>query len=223
MKSILFALLIIGVCASFSVSPDYLGIKDTGGMNLSPLEVNITIDCETKDLSVDVRSNATGEPMIGANLYLFYTQYEYQLIATGKTGSDGIGTVNVIGNRDYLTRMFILRADKSGYQSREMEFTYKKCFDAPPKPPANASNQAPPANNTQNSTPPSDHTNNTTNQTNSTAMNSTTPIPPKNETSGQNAISPANESGQQEPAPPRQGICPIGLAIFSLLFYRSRI
>jgi len=176
---------------------------------------------------VDVRSNATDEPMIGANLYLFYTQYEYQLIATGKTGSDGIGTVNVIGNRDYLTRLFILRADKSGYQSREMEFTYKKCFDAPPKPPADASNQTQPANNTQNTTPPanntsqtppSNYTNNTVNQTDSTQ-----PIPPKNETAGQNATPPANESEQQGTIPPRQGICPIGLAIFSLLFCRSRI
>lgn len=203
-------MLVIGIAAAFSVKPEFIEVKDSGGQNLAPLDVGITIDCDTKALIVDVSANDTGEPIADASLYLFYTQYEYQLIASGKTGANGTGVVDVIGNRDYLTRLFIFRVDKPGYKSKEIEFMYKKCFEAPPPP----ANNTPPANVTppSNVTPPANTT------------------PPANATPpAANATPPAEElpngTGNTEPetpeAPP-QPLCPAGLLLLSALFAGSR-
>lgn len=135
------ALLAAGTAMAFSVNPDYLGIRDSGNPNLPRLNVSISIDCDSKVLTVGVASNATGEPVGGANAYLFYTDYAYQLIASGTTGTDGIANINVMGSRNYLTDLFIMHVEKPAFQTREIEFTYKKCFEAPPKPPKNNTQQ----------------------------------------------------------------------------------
>ena len=132
MRRLLMLLLLAGIALAATVPADVRAIKNTGNENLPKMNVGITIDCATKALFVQAASNSTGESVVSAQTFLFYTDYEYQLVGTGSTNSSGVSKINVIGNPDYLTALFILRVDKSGYQSRETEFTYKYCFQSPP-------------------------------------------------------------------------------------------
>lgn len=197
MRLLLIALLLTGLAMAFTVKPDYIEIKDTGHQSLPTLDVGITIDCDTKNLSVHVASNATGEAVQGAKTYLFYTDYTYQALPNpGTTGADGITAMPVPGTIRFLTAMFILRVDKKDFKSREIEFTYQKCFEAPPAPPppppqnvTPPQNQSPPANQT-----PLPPTGNMTPPGNQTPSNGSTPpiAPPYGEppTPGQAVLTP---------------------------------
>lgn len=132
MKQMLFVLIVIAMSAAFSVRPDYLGVQDTGSGSLPTIDIGISIDCATNGLSVSANANDSGEALDNANTYLFYTDYGYQALASGKTDANGISAITVNGKPNFLTGLFILRVDKQGYQSREIEFAYKKCFQAPP-------------------------------------------------------------------------------------------
>jgi len=151
--------------------------------------------------------------------YLFYTDYTYQALPNpGKTDAAGKTTIPVPGTLRFLSAMFTLRVDKAGFQSREVEFTYAKCFEAqpvPPKPPANNSggstNQTPPAN----TTPPV----NTTAPSNITPpANTTPPTPPVQDGS--------NGSGTPQPDGHTSGAsaCPAAamLAMLSLLTIKAK-
>jgi hypothetical protein len=208
MKRIFIALLIIGLAAAFTVKPAYTGIHDTGNENLPALNVDIGVDCDTKIVHINVASNETGEPLKDAMTYLFYTDYSYQALPNpGKTDSGGDAEIPVPGTIRFLNAMFILRVDRQGYRSREIEFSYKKCFEAPPKPPEPppAHNETGPANQTapQNVTPPANAT--------IPANDSKPPIPPQ---------PPENNSGGPQPdehGEPGASACPaaVGLAILA--------
>lgn len=176
MKPLAFALLLLGLSSAFTVNPDYHDIHDTGSESLPTLDVTITIDCDTKDVLVKAESGDTEEPVEGAMAYLFYTDYTYQALPNpGKTDAQGNARIPVPGTLRFLSALFILRVDKQGFQSREIEFAYKKCFEEPPKPPP------PPANQSQN------------------ASNQTAPPPPQNITNPANASQPANISPPEPP------------------------
>src|SRR3989339_1764111 len=95
---------------AFTVRPTYIAIHDTGDDLLDTIEVNITINCDTKELIVEPATHE-GERLVGSETYVFYTDYEYQLVSTGRTNQSGISKMKVIGNMNYLTGMFILRVD----------------------------------------------------------------------------------------------------------------
>ena len=124
-------LLFSTITHAFSVAPEHIEIQDTGNERLPPLNVQFVVDCDSKQINASVISMRDGTPVSGADVFLFYTNYGYQLISTGKTGNDGIATLNVVGNMNYLTALFILRVDQSNFRSREIEFTYQKCFEGP--------------------------------------------------------------------------------------------
>jgi hypothetical protein len=223
MRLTLVLLLLLGLSMAFTVRPHYLETKDTGSG--PAMDVGITIDCTTKAVTVDVKSDLTGEPVEGAKTYMFYTDYSYQALPNpGTTDGSGTTVMAVPGNINYLTALFILRTDRSGYQSREIEYTYEDCFKEPPA----DQGQAPPpqaANETSaNETAPSPD--------NATAT--TEPPPPQDNQTGQappapehnaSATSPAmNESGgtagESDAAPP--SACPAGLVLLWLLALRVR-
>ncbi|MDD5172273.1 MAG: hypothetical protein PHF60_04530 [Candidatus ainarchaeum sp.] len=160
MRSLFIVLLLFGLSMAFTVHPNYIEIKDTGNENLDTMEVGITVDCDSKMLTVSARANDTDQPIANADIYLFYTDYGYQVIGTGETGADGTGTIDVIGNVNYLTGLFILRVDNPQFRSRETEFTYEKCFEEQQTPPP-PHNETPPADDNppqQNETPPDNQT-----------------------------------------------------------------
>lgn len=200
MRILIVLLIMIGLCMAFTVKPTYIAIKNTGNENLDPVKVDLTIDCGTKQLIVKVDS-INDQPISGASTYVFYTNYAYQLIGTGTTNSDGKSTMNVVGSMNYLTALFIFRVDAPGHKSQEIEFTYGKCFDAPPpEPPVNNSDQP-----EQNNTPPVPDPPIQPPEDNSTTR------PPVQNTSNQTA----NQTNGTDPLPAAP-ICPIGVALFSL-------
>ncbi len=209
---ILGLLFLAGLAAAFTVNPDYIGIKDTGNGNLPTLDVAISIDCDTKDVHIDVASAESEEPVEGAMTYLFYTDYSYQALPNpGKTDGDGRAMIPVPGTIRFLNALFILRVDKTGFQSREIEFAYEKCFKEPPAPPPaenasqNVTNQtAPPP---QNATPPA----NATPPTNASA-----PPPPP----AQNGTPAPEPTKEPEPA---QSACPAAImGLIALLAFTKR-
>lgn len=133
MKLFVIALLLAGLGMAFTVEPDYIEIQDTGSQSLPTMDVGLSIDCDTKDLTVMVQDS---DPIENADTVLFYTDYGYQPLPNpGKTGADGIAVMSVPGTLDFLTGLFIIRVDHQGHQSREVEFTYEKCFEPPPEEP----------------------------------------------------------------------------------------
>jgi len=185
-------LVLCTLSVAFMVRPTYIAMHDTGDDLLDTMEVNLTIDCDTRELIVEP-STHDGERLVGSKTYLFYTDYGYQLISTGTSDQNGISRMTVIGNIDYLRALFILRVDHNGYQSRETEFTYQKCFEAPPQ-------------QTEEEEPE-------TQDTEPEAQNQTTPVTPQiNDTlpHSQNVTEPETD-GEIE-----HKICPIGILIMGI-------
>ncbi len=223
MRHILPALVAALLClaplaAAFSVTPDYLGIKDTGNQSLPKMDVSITLDCDTKAATITVTSNATGLAVQGAKTYMFYTDYGYNALPNpGTTDADGTVVMDVTGNIRYLTALFVLRTDDPSFQSREIEYTYQKCF-GPQPPPAPL-----PSQNQTNGTgvPPAE--NNTTTANSTAPANTTIPAnttPAANGTIGANASGNAsNQTGSGQKAP---SACPLPALLLALIFLKAR-
>lgn len=205
MRIAVFLLVLAAMVSAFGVQADYIDVKDTGDENLEALNVAIFIDCDYKNITVQVEGQDSEEPVDGADVYLFYTDYGYQPIKRFATDSEGLGRTDVPGTLDYLTGLFILRVDKSGYQSREIEFAYEKCFQEPPAP------VSPPAEEPEETTPP--------------AVKPPAEQPPAEEVIPPEEA-PVNVSppgGEEAPAPgPAPAACPLGMAVLSLLFLKTR-
>ncbi len=219
--NLLFAALLClaALSSAYSVKPDYLGIKDTGNQSLPKMDITITLDCDTKAATISVSSNDTGLPVQGAKTYMFYTDYGYNALPNpGTTDALGMAVMNVTGNIRYLTALFVLRTDDPAFQSREIEFTYQKCFSPPPPPaplPQNQSNGTlvPPAQNNTTSTnvtaPP-----NTTIPANATPTANGTPL-----ANASNNGSGTNQTGGGQKAP---SACPLPAALLALIFLKAR-
>ena len=96
--------------------------EDTG--NLPSLKSDIFIDCKNPHIKVIVMDE-NKKPIQNADVYLFYTNYGYNAIATGKTSNSGIYESDFVGNLDYLTALFILKIKKPGYNDQDNEFYYR--------------------------------------------------------------------------------------------------
>jgi hypothetical protein len=215
-RFVLMVLLALGLAAAFSVRPEYRGVQDTGSGSIS-MDVGIMIDCDTNSLAVTVKSNDTGEPIPDASTYLFYTNYGYQALSSGKTNDAGVAAIPVTGKRDYLTSLFVLRVDKQGFRSREIEFTFKKCFEAPPQgngeTPGHGNQTTPPSQNitlnvSVNQTLPA-------NQTGNVTANATVPKPLPQNTSVGNATNQTSSTGK--PSAP----CLPGFLLIPFVLYQA--
>ncbi len=146
-RTFLFSLLIISlsllslapISNAFLVRPEHIETQDTGNIYSPLMNVDLVVDCDTKTAFIKPMDGA-GNPIKGAQTFLFYTDYGYDLLGTDKTGANGIAEIDVVGNRNYLTALFIIRVDHPQYRSREIEFTYYNCFQIPPNPPERAIN-----------------------------------------------------------------------------------
>lgn len=159
MRLFVIALLLAGLSMAFMAKPDYEDIQVTGSQNLPEMKVDLQVDCDSKEVLVALASGEDNEPVANGQIYLLYTDYAYQPGADGRTGADGVGRLVPMGKRDYLTDLFILRASHPQFRSTKIEFTYRRCFDAPPP-------QPPQANTT-----PQDQTGSTMPGTNATEPN----------------------------------------------------
>lgn len=211
MRAILFILLLAAASWASMVKPVQFDTHDTGSESLPTLDVDMTIDCDSKDLFVSVSHGE--DPIEGASAVLFYTDYSYQpLPGGGNTDSAGSVTLSVPGTIDFLTALFILRVDKSGYRSREIEFAYEKCFEEPPaEPPPEPELYENESGAETNPEPPGNEN------------------PPANVTPPEEVKPPSNVSPQMNDTTPEEnppettetgGACPVGIVLISLLCAR---
>jgi len=191
---------------AFSVEPGYMGIKDSGDERLPKMNVSITIDCDSKAQTIDV-TDENGQPIENAKTYLFYTDYGYQALPNpGTTDANGIAVMDIPGNIRFLTAMFILRVDHGSFQTKEIEFDYRKCFEPPPAPPEpegeTPSEEPPPGEPPENVTVPPDVTENVT--------------PPTNVTPPEEIPPPPGEPPEEMP------LCPLGALLLAFLVFKTR-
>lgn len=210
-----FALCLIGLASAFSVRPDIQGVQDTGSTQLPAMDVGITIDCSSNMLTVTVDANDTGQPVQGANTYLFYTNYGYQAIGSGESDNMGIAAIPVTGKLDFLTSLFVLRVDKEGYRSRETEFTYNNCFNGQP------TGSVP-----QNSSPAQTVNQSSNQPVNQTAQTNVTVPAPSNQTAPTNltAASSGNSTANTPtPKPSSKLPCLPGFLLIALIAYALKV
>lgn len=167
-----------------------------------------------------VRMSDGPDALEDVSLYLFYTDYAYQLITTSKTGATGSAKLSMIGNEKLLNNLFVLRAEKSGYKDIEIEFTVN-CSKAAPPNIANATNNAL-NGSAQNQSSPYNATGNSTGNASSNLSQNGTPIAPPSNYSG--GAGQRNNSSQQGG---NQGAIPCAPAFIlpaagALAFIRAR-
>ncbi|VVC01264.1 Uncharacterised protein [uncultured archaeon] len=184
MKMLLLALLFAS--ALFSAYPtqyiDVVGSKETGtGNSIWP---EIRYNCSQKTFHSTLYGGP--DPLANANAYLFYLDYSYQLIATDKSDANGSADFGIVGKDTLLKKVFVLRVEKTGYKTLEVQFAINCSKTYPVQPPAQ---------NIQNVSNSS--TNNTINITaNSTAAN--------NSQAGSNSAN--NTNGTQSLFPPAENL-----------------
>ncbi len=196
-------ILLMFVSLGFAITPDIYGVQDTGSESLPVIDFNLSLDCGNKDLQVVTLLD-------GADLTMFYTDYGYQPLPNRmKTGIDGSAVMKVPGTLDFLTGLFILRIDKQGYQSREIEFTYEKCFEEP-------TFEDPVFEGTmdvgQQVGGPEEVT-----------VNETEVIPQEPEVQAEEPAPVAIEEPKEEQTEETPGACPLGILLLSMIFLRSKI
>lgn len=128
---ILACLFVFSTVFSLTITPLYIQVKETGNESLPSQNVSFKINCDTKTLLINSNSNY-GIP--NPKAYLFNTNYGYSLFGTSE-GQNGKVNLSASGNVNFLTALFILRVDSPGYRSKEIEFTFQKCFDGSPDEP----------------------------------------------------------------------------------------
>ncbi|MGV8084931.1 MAG: hypothetical protein ACP5N9_01630 [Candidatus Bilamarchaeum sp.] len=215
-KNAFLLLIILGLVSAIVVTPDHQGVRNSGDSRLPRLDVDFSVDCPTKTITTTVISE-DGAPVQNANMYVFYTNYAYQPIASGRTNQNGMGQLNIVGNPNFLTSLFILHVESSAYQTKEIEFTYEKCFgtvsdeeinNPPPAP------TLPAENNTSNNTQPV--------PTPLTPTNST-PLPQPNNTvnNNSNVTTPSQNNTANQNITPREATsspgCKMPFAIFGFI------
>lgn len=126
--SILVCLFVFSTVFSLTITPLYIQVKETGNESLPSQNVSFKINCDTKTLLINSNSDS-GLP--NPKAYLFNTNYGYSLFGTSQ-GQNGKVNLSASGNVNFLTALFILRVDSPGYRSKEIEFTFQKCFDGSP-------------------------------------------------------------------------------------------
>ncbi len=88
----------------------------------------ITMDCEEELMTIYVKSD--GEPVTGAMVRLIYIDYSVPLLAAGPTDVDGKFTYKLIGERDFMTGLFLVVVEKEGYKNKEAHFDIARCIGA---------------------------------------------------------------------------------------------
>jgi len=212
MKKIALSLLLFAALVfPYNITINPFEYKDMGNLSLPEMNATIMMDCGGKAIISQIVYN--GAPVSGAFTMLKYVQYDNPLLSSGNTDSSGYVTHKLTGNISYMTGIFVLVMEKSGFKNREAHFLIDECFlPPPPPPPPPLQNSTPPQNVTppqQNNTPPSPP-----------PSNATLPIaPPSNFTQ--------NKSGNQTGANAKGfsiPFCPIGLGLglLAVLVARQR-
>ncbi len=118
-------LLLFGVSFAQVVEADLVEEKDTGPEAAPALVAALWLDCESGNVTLTLSSH--GSRVEGATVFLFRTDSAYKLLARSSTDGEGISVVRPPGKISYLNDLYILRIEKSGFRTKETEFTFWNC------------------------------------------------------------------------------------------------
>jgi len=180
--------------------------KDFGNASLPKFDdMEIIVDCNAATIRTHIASSGTA--VQGASTYLKYVDYYVPLLSSDQTDSSGDVLHKIpSGNISHMTGLFVLTAEKSGYQRREAHFELGDCFVSapaqPPSPPPPQQNATPPPQQNASPPPPPPLPQDNTSQ----------PIAPPPNISG-------NATGSQPPSGSQAGgkMCPLGAGLMALL------
>ncbi|MEW6036435.1 MAG: hypothetical protein AB1529_07530 [Candidatus Micrarchaeota archaeon] len=120
-------LLLLGLGFAQVVEADIVEEKDTGAEAAPALVAALWLDCESGNATLTLSSN--GSRVEGATVFLFRADSAYKLLARSSTDEEGVSTVRPQGKTPYLNDLYILRIEKSGFRTKEIEFTFWNCGD----------------------------------------------------------------------------------------------
>ncbi|MBI5224011.1 hypothetical protein HY990_06345 [Candidatus Micrarchaeota archaeon] len=112
------------------VTPEYNQVKETGSESLPSLDPAMRIECDDKNIMTVVSDFRSNLPVANAQAYLFNTNYGYNFLYRNSTDESGRVSIHALGNLNFLTALFIMRIDAPGYRTKEIEFTFSRCFDS---------------------------------------------------------------------------------------------
>jgi len=123
----LFALVSIGHAAI--VAADIIEEKDTGASVLQNLSAKLLTDCGSNTVIAFLSDGGNGNPVDGATIFIFRTDSGYRILNRTLTNAEGKGVIGVPGKIQFLNDMYVLRIEKSGFRSKEIELTFWNCED----------------------------------------------------------------------------------------------
>jgi len=163
-----------------------------------PIAVSLEIKCEESTIIVkSYEKNLV--PASNANVFLGYYGQTFMTFYNGKSDENGTNIIKLPGNLSYMTSLFLLRVEKNGYQTMEVNFDAGECYGKPAPKIIEVDNTISANNQTQNK--------NNTNQSNMT-----------NTSKKDNDVSKFPDMLNQE-----QANCPISLGLIILLSIMSFI
>lgn len=89
-------------------------------------DVRITMDCDENIITIYILSE--GKPVTGAVARLIYVDYSVPLLAAGPTDVGGRFTYKLVGERDFMTGLFLVVIEKEGYKNKEAHFDIHRCI-----------------------------------------------------------------------------------------------
>lgn len=150
MRSILI-LLVLAASHAAMVNADLKGEQDTGGIYLPTMRATLIADCGNSTIIAFLSDNESGKAVSGATMFVFRTDSGYRILNRSQTDAEGRGDLRIPGKMAYLNDLYVLRLEKNGYRSKEVQFTFWNCEEVQrehseyQQQERNAANETPPA------------------------------------------------------------------------------
>jgi hypothetical protein len=125
----LLVLFLISMGHAAMVNADLKGVQDTGSANLPAFSFILLTDCGNPSAIVFLSNNDTGQSVPGATMFIIRTDSAYRILNRSATDDEGKGVIGVPGKLQYLNDLYVLRIEKNGYRSKEVQFTFWNCDD----------------------------------------------------------------------------------------------
>jgi len=127
MRFLLLLLLILSVAAAVETPLTIYEQRSLGVVYEEDFDdMAITMDCDESVITIHIRSD--GKPITGAVARLIYVDYSVPLLAAGPTDVEGRFVYKLVGERDFMTGLFLVVVEKEGYKNKEAHFDIHKCI-----------------------------------------------------------------------------------------------
>jgi hypothetical protein len=147
--ALLLALFLPLLHANVVIAPTVYEQDDFGDpVLLQDFTYSLSVDCTAATISV-IAMDEKNKPVEGAYTYLKYIDFSSPLISKGPTDREGFVLHKLPGSTKLMRGLFVLVMEKNGFRGKEVHFDISGCYSngtIQPKPPANNTTTAPPAN-----------------------------------------------------------------------------